>query len=175
METPEGQRNHTQQPTDLPPNNCPQSPEEARDQLKNQVEESARATREEKPFVLTKNERGPVTGGVIDRTSGESRVYVNQDTPPPDMHPKVKERYDQMMQDTNGQGYAPDQKSRPGSHAEVWAYSDLLNQRGADSDPNANDFLVYNVWNDGSKRDTFARCCANCSYLLDGVIDADKE
>jgi RHS repeat-associated protein len=126
-------------------------------------------------------EHGPVLGVAMDAGTGATVPKINAENSPdgvPDnLNPVLAARVQELKdayptpEDRVAAGY---HASEPGTHAEVLAASDLLNQKAAETGKPTTPADVQNVVVDNTKLEGKDKgqptpCCQNCTYILQGA------
>ena len=123
------------------------------------------------PNSVSRNQAGPVFAGVLDRRTGEIFFGLNQDLPPADLHPILRDRLDDWIARGGRQGSHV--ASAPGGHAEIVALSEALNAQGAQAVSSLQDFVVVTLRTRGAARNTPIPPCDVCRPLTEGTIDGN--
>ena len=120
--------------------------------------------------VLTNEQRGPVLTGVLDTRTGRTFFGLNQDTPPPGLHPLIEKRLVDYLKKT--EGFTPAKAGEPGTHSEIVALSRALYEREAALGrpvqlQELSEFVLHNRALHGSRKITgIPPPCTNCAAIL---------
>jgi|GEM_PF-6324855 len=118
-------------------------------------------------------ERGPVLSGIIDPTTGNIFYGQNTNTPPPNLHPLLKDRLKAYLRATNGK--TPENLGVAGAHSEIYAFDQALKAREQHTGRPATEqelagFLLHNRSLRGKTKGIgVPPRCTNCAILTEGI------